>query len=123
LISRRLIETDEIGGYHIPKNSEIYISPYLIHRHPTFWDNAEHFDPERFSTDNSARRPHFAYLPFSSGPHVCIGNSFSLVVVQSVVAYLAQIYKLDLISKNPIQPQAHILLQPNCNIMMKIAKG
>jgi cytochrome P450 len=122
LTARRSIAEDEIGGYYIPKNAEIFISPYLIHRHLTFWDNPEHFDPERFSPTLSAKQPHFSYLPFSSGPRICIGNNFAIVVMQLVLTMVTQAYSLSLVSDQPIQPLAQILLQPQDSLLMKLHK-
>src|SRR5260370_18072991 len=34
IFSRKAIGEDEIGGYHIPANSMIWLSPYTTHRHP-----------------------------------------------------------------------------------------
>lgn len=123
LAARRSIGIDEIGGYHIPEKSEIFICPYLIHRHPSFWENPEQFNPERFSPEQSAKRPHFAYIPFSGGAHVCIGNHFAIVAIQLVLAMIMQTYKLHLTnSERIIQPQPLILLQPQANILMTIEK-
>src|SRR5437879_538440 len=60
--TRHTIADDEIGGYHIPANSVIFMMPYYTHRHPTFWE-----DPERFMPERSVGRPRFAYFPFGGG--------------------------------------------------------
>jgi cytochrome P450 len=122
LIVRQSLGEDVIGGYHIPKNSEIFISPHLVHRNSTFWEDPERFDPERFSPGRSAGRPQFAYLPFSAGPHVCIGNNFAIMTIQVILTMVTQFYRLHLISEQPIQPQAQILLQPQDSILMRLQK-
>src|SRR2546429_557785 len=35
---RRAREADELGGYHVPANTILVWSPYLLHRHPDFWE-------------------------------------------------------------------------------------
>lgn len=122
LTARRSLADDEVGGYHIPENSEIFISIPLIHRHPAFWKNPEMFDPEHFSPEQSAERPHFAYLPFGSGPHICIGNQFALIAIQLVLALISQTYDLHLTTQQEIQPQPQILLQPSENILIKLGE-
>ncbi len=67
---RHAIANDEIGGYHIPANSLIWMSPYVTHRHPAFWEQPEVFEPERFTAEGVASRPRFAYFPFGGGPHL-----------------------------------------------------
>jgi enediyne biosynthesis protein E7 len=53
-IPRHAIAEDEIGGYRIQANSQIWLSPYVTHHHPDFWDHSEVFDPERFTPEGSA---------------------------------------------------------------------
>jgi cytochrome P450 len=103
---------DEIGGYYIPANSEIYLSPYVTQRHPAFWENPDDFDPERFTPERSIGRPRFAYFPFGGGPRVCIGNSFALVEAQLILAMMAQTYQLHLTQEGQVEPVALITLQP-----------
>lgn len=73
--NRKALADDEVGGYVVPANTLIWLSPYMTHRHPDFWENPNGFDPERFSPERSAGRPHFAYFPFGGGPRQCIGTA------------------------------------------------
>jgi cytochrome P450 len=122
LTARRSIREDKISGYHIPENSEIFISPYLTHRHPTFWKDPEHFNPDRFSSEHSLERSHFAYLPFGAGPHICIGNQFALLAIQLAIAIITRTYHLSLVSDRKAQLQPQILLQPKDRILMTLQK-
>jgi cytochrome P450 len=118
-ILRRAIGDDEIGSYHIPARSNIFISPWAIHRHPAFWDDPEAFDPDRFSPARSADRPHFAYLPFGGGPRQCIGNTFALTEAQLILAAVTQRYQLRLLTDQPIEPNALITLRPRGELRME----
>ena len=77
--NRRALADDEVGGYVVPANTLIWLSPYATHRHPDFWENPDVFDPQRFAPERSAVRPHFAYFPFGGGPRLCIGNNFAMM--------------------------------------------
>ena len=40
MFARQAIAADELGGYHIPAETALMISPYITHRHPDFWEDA-----------------------------------------------------------------------------------
>src|SRR4029077_18754722 len=48
LMTRKTINSDTLGDYLVPAGTEIYISPYLLQRHPHLWQDPDRFDPERF---------------------------------------------------------------------------
>jgi cytochrome P450 len=102
IMERRVVADDEIGGYAIPAGSMLLISPYVLHRHPRYWDDGERFAPERFSADRIAERPRHAYIPFGAGPHQCIGRFMAPMVARLVVAMVVQRFKLVPVSpENP----------------------
>ena len=120
IFGRKAIAADEIGGYSIPANSIIVLSPYITHRHPAFWEHPEVFDPERFTPERSAGRPHFAYFPFGGGPRICIGNNFALMEMQLILATIAQRYKLRLVPGHPVEPEAFLSLRPRYGLPMTL---
>jgi cytochrome P450 len=81
---------DEIDGYPIPAGTDVISLTYMYHRHPEFWPDADRFDPERFSAEQSAGRHGFAYVPFGAGQRMCIGRDFSLMEGQLALAMMAQ---------------------------------
>lgn len=78
LMSRRALEDDRLGEYFVPAGTEIYISPYLIHRSPHLWETPDRFDPDRQSSDQHE----LARCPFGAGPRKCIGELFARVEIQ-----------------------------------------
>jgi cytochrome P450 len=112
VFGRKAISDDEIGGYFIPANSMIVLSPYVTHRNPAFWENPEAFNPERFTPERSAGRPHYAYFPFGGGSRMCIGNNFALMEMQLILATIAQRYRLHLVPGHPVEPEALLSLRP-----------
>jgi cytochrome P450 len=91
---RAAFEATEIGGRPIPQGHLTMIVIRNIHRHPDYWEDPEEFKPERFLPENKASLNRSAYMPFLSGPHMCIGNHFALIEGQLLLAMLAQ--KVDL---------------------------
>jgi cytochrome P450 len=122
MTARLSLGEDEIGGYYIPANSEIFLSPYVTQRRPDLWDNPDAFDPDRFSSERTASRPRFAYFPFGGGPRVCIGNAFAMMEAQLVIAMIAQTYRLNLYPGCQVEPEALITLQPK-NLWMTVTRN
>jgi cytochrome P450 len=112
VLSRRVREDDEIGGFRIPAGSSVDFSPYVTHRHPAFWDDPERFDPERFTPERVAARHKYAYVPFSTGPRMCIGNSFALLEATLVLATVAQGHRLRVREGHELAASPLLTLRP-----------
>lgn len=118
LTARMPLADDELGGYPVPANVIVLLSPFVTHRHPTFWKDPERFNPERFRPEQSAGRPRFAYFPFGGGPRACIGSGLALMEIQLVVAMVAQRYRLTLMPGCRVEPDPGITLRPRHAILM-----
>ncbi len=117
--SRAALEDDEIGGFRVARGTLVMLSPWLTHRHPEFWPEPERFDPERFAA-GAAERPRFAYYPFGGGPHLCIGNSFSLQEMMVVLATVTQRFAASAIDDRPVIPEPMITLRPRGGLPMRL---
>lgn len=120
ILSRKALADDELGGYHIPQGSMVILSPYATHRHPDFWEQPEVFDPERFTPERVAARPHYAHFPFGGGPRLCIGSNFALMEAQLILATVSQRYQLRLMPDHPVVPEAKITLRPRYGMPMTV---
>lgn len=109
--TRDLINDDEIGGYHIPGGSSVFVSPYVTHRHPEFWTNPNAFDPENFAPGQPARHK-FAFFPFGGGMRKCIGVHMALLQMRAVLAMVIQHFDLAALPGHPIVHGALISLRP-----------
>ena len=119
-LSRGILNDDEIDGYRIPAGALMALSPYVTHRHADFWDNPEGFDPERFTPEQIAERPRYAYFPFGGGPRQCIGNEFALMEAQLIVAMVAQKYRLHLVPGQRIEPEPIFTLRPSSSVQVTL---
>jgi len=114
--SRSNIDDDELSGYRIRRGSLIYISQYVTHRHPGFWEEPDRFDPERFTPERCAMRPKYAYFPFGGGPRACIGSQFALTEAALILCTLAQRYSLKIVRHHPVEMQPLVTLRPRYGI-------
>jgi cytochrome P450 len=116
IISRSATGPDEIGGYAIPKGSLVFVSPYVTHRHPRWWDDPEGFDPRRFEREPAKG----AYYPFGAGPRQCIGSAFAMMEAELVLATLAQRVRLELPPGAPVELDPSITLRPKGGLWMTV---
>ncbi|CAG9806317.1 unnamed protein product [Chironomus riparius] len=54
----------------IKKNTTVWIPLQCFHYDDRYWNNPSKFDPERFTTEEVAKRP-LCYFPFGEGPRNC----------------------------------------------------
>ena len=96
------------------------IATYATHHHPDFWEDAEVFDPERFTPDRVERRPRFAYYPFSGGPRVCIGKNFALMEMPLILGTLVQRYRLMHVPGHSVEIEPLVSLRPRHRMRMTL---
>jgi cytochrome P450 len=108
----------EIGGYLLPAGSLVALYTYVVHRDPRFWPDPERFDPGRFTPEQKAARPKFAYFPFGGGARQCIGEPFAWMEGVLMLATIAQRFRLRLVPGHRVVPQALITLRPRYGMRM-----
>jgi cytochrome P450 len=116
---RQAYEDDEIGGHKLPAGMTVSVSPYVTHRHPEFWDEPEHFDPERFTPDKISARHPLAYFPFGAGPRACVGRHFAMLEGQLILAMLLQRFRLWPTQRAEVRLRPLVTLRPDGPILLR----
>jgi cytochrome P450 len=121
LLTRRARSATSIADVAVDAGDDVLISPYLVHRHPAFWTDADRFDPERFAPANANARSRFCYLPFGLGPRACIGEPLAQAEMLAHVVTLAHACELALVEGQTIEMEAKVNLRPRTAIQMRPA--
>ncbi|KAK7865958.1 hypothetical protein R5R35_005023 [Gryllus longicercus] len=79
----------------LPKGLWVNIPVMAIHHDPKYYPDPQRFDPERFSEEEKAKRPHYAFLPFGEGPRICIGMRFGILQGKLGLAMLLSKYRFS----------------------------
>ncbi|MCI0611819.1 cytochrome P450, partial [bacterium] len=119
---REAINDCEIGGYHVPAGTTIFMSQYVTQRDPRFFENPLEFRPERWENDFIKKIPKFAYFPFSGGPRQCIGNSFAMMEAVLLLVTILRDFHLELVAGHRVVPQASITMRPKYGLKMTLHK-
>ena len=117
---RTAFESTELGGTPIPKGELVAIVIRNIHRHPDYWQDPLAFRPERFLPQNRASINRNAYMPFLTGPHMCIGNQFALMEGQLLLAMMAQQYDVTETPMQSDEGKMAITMRPKYGLPVRI---
>ncbi|ETV94497.1 hypothetical protein H310_11812 [Aphanomyces invadans] len=94
LFTMRTLEADvDIGGHLVPKDTNVILPIYWIHRYEANWGpDATAFRPDRHLTDDrvemTAKDKAFRMMAFSGGPRNCVGMRFAMMEAVVLVAVL-----------------------------------
>lgn len=108
---REALEDDEIAGWPVAAGTTLFVFPWVLHRDPRFFPEPLRYDPDRWTDDFERSLPRLAYLPFGSGPRMCIGREFARMELVLIVAAIAQRFRLEWGAEPPV-PMASITLRP-----------
>lgn len=120
IIGRRAVKDDEFNGFKIKKEINILCQVYSLHRSPDLWEKPNEFNPDRFSPERVKKRPRIHFIPFGSGPRMCIGNHFAMMEMQLILATIVQRFDFTVVESHPIELDPLITLRPKHGIKLNV---
>ncbi|MEM7791988.1 MAG: cytochrome P450 [Verrucomicrobiota bacterium] len=122
--NRNTKEDVKLGNSVIPQGSMVALSRYALQRNPKVWERPNEFDPTRFlSEDNDAAKKHKAdgaYIPFSSGPRVCIGRHFAMMELMVILSTILQNYEIKVSTKNTFKVAANLTMELRDGLLIEL---
>jgi cytochrome P450 len=82
-------------GLSLAAGTTVLVSPWILHRDSSRWQEPEAFKPERwlplletrsYMSELSSLGSNGAYVPFGAGPRNCIGTGFAMMEALLVLA-------------------------------------
>jgi cytochrome P450 len=110
-IARQSSQACPMRDKTIEKGASVVISPWLIQRHKTLWQDPDAFNPDRYQDDQSRESLRNAYLPFGMGPRVCIGAAFALQEAVLILSSLVREYQLRAVPGHVPQPVGRLTIR------------
>ena len=120
VVARQSIETIQIDDYVIPKNQTVLVAPWTLHRHAGYFPAPTMFDPDRFSVVRREQIHKYAYIPFVTGPRICLGNAFALLQLKINVATILQRYHLTVAPAYHFEPFFRFNTRPKNGLPMVV---
>jgi cytochrome P450 family 135 len=96
IVVRRLQEEMEIAGWRLPAGVAVAPCIYLMHRRREVYPEPERFRPERFLEQPAGT---YTWIPFGGGVRRCLGASFALFEMKTVLSTL--VTRLNLRAADP----------------------
>jgi len=119
---REATREEKIRDKDVKTGSAVLVSPWLIHRHRDLWERPDEFDPDRFRTPEGKESTNSAYLPFSSGPRVCVGAGFALQEAVLVLATIVRRYRIAQDEGHEPQPVGRVTIRSENGIRIRLFK-
>ncbi len=119
IFSRQSLADDFLTDFDVPADTEIFLSPYIMHRTNEFWSNSENFDPSRFGAEATYKKGDRPYFPFSLGPRRCLGEYFSFLEMKIHLGYLTQRFHMEMTTAQSPGLDLGINLRSKNDIMLR----
>ncbi|QGM97122.1 cytochrome P450 [Methylocystis parvus] len=111
-LGRQPREDTTLGPYKVLKKEPIYVAIWALHRHEKLWDEPNAFDPDRFAPEKAKGRHRCAYMPFGAGPRICIGMSFAMLEMTTILAALIRDFRFTPVPGPRIELSPDFTLRP-----------
>ena len=122
MLTRRTLAPITLQGWRMPAGTVFYVTPWVLHRDPRWWPQPDAFQPERFMP-GAPEAPRGAYIPFGTGPRVCLGQHFAMLEMTIVAAMLLRRYELE-VPEGEVEPVPvlNVTLRPQSRVRLKLRR-
>ena len=117
LTVRSAYEDVSIGTLRLPKGTQIFMSPWVTHRDPQYFDEPLCFLPSRWLNKEIEKCP--GYFPFGMGARSCVGEGLAWLEGILVLACLIRQYRFELNKDSVVEPHALITLRLRHPVVMR----
>jgi cytochrome P450 len=104
---RKLTAAAELAGYRLPAGTLVFPAISLVQTSAAF-PGAEEFRPERFLEGSP---PPYTFIPFGGGPRRCIGASFAMMEMKTVLRTVIGQVELRAADRRAEKPRVHHVTQ------------
>jgi cytochrome P450 len=118
ILPRRAVTDDVVGGFLVPKGSDVLFSVWATHRDPGVYPDPSRFDPERW-LPHAAPRPRYSFLPFGAGRRACVGQGFAMLNARILAALMIRRYRFAAVPGRPVELLTSITLRAADGVPMR----
>jgi cytochrome P450 len=109
-----------LGAYEIPVGMEINPSIRTIHRRADLFPQPRQFRPERFLGADAPDT--YTWIPFGGGTRRCLGASFAMMEMRTVIARVLERADLRAVDEKPAKTQFRVItLAPKGGVKVRLS--
>ncbi|TKC80236.1 cytochrome P450 [Trinickia terrae] len=121
LISRRSTRAITLGPWQLPARTLFMLPVQLMHHDPRWFPEPGAFRPERFAPE-APEVPRGAYMPFGTGPRVCLGQHLATAEMTVIAAMVLQRFTLSVaVGTASPRPVLNVTLRPDQPMHLAVA--
>jgi cytochrome P450 len=120
---RESLAPDQLGPYHVPAGTVIYVLANAINRLPMYWGpTADVFNPDRWDKLPETYTTN-AFMTFLQGPRGCVGRKFAETEMKVLLCCLLSLYTFER-DENVVDPETlkmwRLVLRPRDGVSLKV---
>lgn len=112
LMVREVRQPTMLGSWRLNPKQQVLLPIYLVHRDPRWWPEPDRFTPERWLVSDGRPPVRHAYLPFGSGPRMCLGYRLGSLQLVLAASALTSEYRIELTNAQHAPPAFNAPLTP-----------
>ncbi|NEX62199.1 cytochrome P450 [Noviherbaspirillum sp. 17J57-3] len=121
LLSRRSVRPITLGAWQFPARTMFTVPVQLMHHDPRWFPDPLAYRPERFAPGAPAI-PRGAFMPFGTGPRVCLGQHLAMAEMTVIAAMFLQRFAVTAPAGMPApRPEFNITLRPEVPLHLSLA--
>ncbi|KAK3198559.1 hypothetical protein Dsin_021974 [Dipteronia sinensis] len=129
ILTRTIYKETKLGEINIPPGILLSLPLVMVHHDHEYWgDDADEFNPDRFSegVSKASNNNEVSFFPFGGVPRICIGQNFALMETKLVLAMILRNFSFELspgyvhapINGLTVQPQYGVIVSCNCFLLI-----
>ncbi|KAJ8916519.1 hypothetical protein NQ315_000161 [Exocentrus adspersus] len=121
-IARAVHEDVDLGDHVLPSGTSVIVGILRTHTDEKFWPDPYRFDPDRFLSEEAAKRHPCSYIPFSHGPRNCLGLKYAMMAMKVLLATVIRRFKVTTSYKSvrDVELKANLVLRPKTGFRISL---
>jgi len=108
----------ELGPFQLSPGQGVIFSQFITHHLPELFPDPEAYLPQRWDTISPSP---YAYLPFGSGPRMCIGAPLAMLILKTVIPTILKRFKMTVLPGTEVSGKViSTMLSPTSTVMMRL---